>query len=220
MIKSTAQASSSVYGPHSPFLPSLAMLSRCHIPSRPDCPYLPVVGDPLRPSDIRELRKKGGHAAFTALLSCAQSLWLQGLPAQALLQLNHTLALDPLPLVSAARCPAIPYQAKVWMFQHCGADEFIGNPVRHYQHLATRVSGPNRTLRSWRAWACFHLAQMTLPVADFPCDQRQIEKENLQLPGWGEVVEALQRRGHMNECDGLQALVKKIILSRGGQTAD
>ena len=33
-------------------------------------------------------------AYYLAALSCAQSLWLQGKPAQALLQLNHALGVE------------------------------------------------------------------------------------------------------------------------------
>ncbi len=100
----------------------------------------------------------------------------------------------------------LPYQAKVWIYTRRHEEGFIGNPVRHYQHLASRMSGPNKELRAWRAWACFHLAQSILPADEFPVDQRQIEKEQLEIPIWDKVLVQLNRIGSPAETDILRAL--------------
>ena len=68
------------------------------------------------------------------------------------------------------------------------------------------MSGPNKELRAWRAWACFHLAQSILPADEFPVDQRQIEKEQLEIPIWDKVLVQLNRIGSPAETDILRAL--------------
>ena len=75
-----------------------------------------------------------------------------------------------------------PYQALVWYLHHRPSELFIGNPVRHFQHLASRMSGDHTELRSYRAWACFHLAEATLPRNQFPRDLIQLNDEGLKIP--------------------------------------
>ena len=81
-----------------------------------------------------------------------------------------------------------PYEALVWYLVNRTEENFIGNPVRHFQHLASRMSGQHSELRSWRAWACYHLALKLLPSHSFPCDLEQIEKEGLVIPAEEEVL--------------------------------
>ena len=174
---------------------------RIHIPDREACPFLPSATEVLGPSDSKALRGSGDY--FLTTLTCAQSLWLQGKPAQALLQLNHALSVvggvsDQWPL---------PYQAKVWLFTRRHEAGFMGNPVRHYQHLASRMRGPNSELRSWRAWACLHLAENVLPAEDFPRDLRQIEKEQLVIPDWNEVLSRIAEIGSADEATLLKSLL-------------
>jgi hypothetical protein len=168
------------------------MKLRHHIEGREGCPFLPPAPTVIRPADNRPLRDGNDQGAYyTSCLTCAQSLWLEGKPAQALLQLNHALAVElATDSPSVIRWP-LPYRAKVWIFTRRHETGFMGNPVRHYQHLATRVSGPLKELRSWRAWACFHLAERTLPRHEYPRDEQQIIQENLTIPGWDDVMEAL-----------------------------
>lgn len=75
-----------------------------------------------------------------------------------------------------------PFPALVWYLLNQTETLFIGNPVRHFQHLASRMSGDHAPLRTWRAWACFHLAEAILPALEFPRDHLQIEKEALEIP--------------------------------------
>lgn len=183
------------------------MKPRRHIEGRESCPFLPPASGVIRPADTRPLRD--GHdqgAYYTGCLTCAQSLWLEGKPAQALLQLNHALALD---LDADSLCVTswpLPYRAKIWIFTRRHETGFLGNPVRHYQHLASRMSGPNKDLRTWRAWACFHLAMRVLPADEFPRDLRQVIKENLSIPTFESVLSHLQTIG----IDGEAELLEKI----------
>ena len=167
-----------------------------HIKDREPCPFLPQAQRALGPSFSRSARADNNPGAYyLAALTCAQSLWLQGKPAQALLQLNHALSVPPHAEDPALLQWPLPYQAIVWIFTRRHEDGFMGNPVRHYQHLASRMSGPNKHVRTWRAWACFHLTQRILPADDFPTDLRQIEREKLVIPTWREVLDKLNHAG-------------------------
>lgn len=180
------------------------MTERKHMPERESCPYLPPAHKVLRAADSRALRGQPGYYLMT--LACAQSLWLQGRPAQALLQLNHALAKES--FADEAWPP--PYQAIVWLLTRRHEEGFLGNPVRHYQHLASRVSGPNSALRSWRAWACFHLAESVLPEEEFPRDSRQIENENLTIPDRPKVLRSIGQSGSAEEAGLLRGLLPQL----------
>lgn len=189
------------------------MVNDKHINDREACPFLPPAAEVIRPFDTRELREgsqdsEGGQcdAYYLAALCCAQSLWLQGKPAQALLQLNHALGVEIGADAEAVMQWPLPYQAKVWIFTRRHEDGFMGNPVRHYQHLASRMSGPNKELRAWRAWACFHLAEKVLPADEFPRDERQIEQENLLIPDWQKTISEIQERGIVDEAEFLNSI--------------
>lgn len=180
------------------------MPQRSHKADRDSCPLLPTADVVIRPHDISDVKKRGGLNAYLAALTCAQSLWLQALPAQALLQLNHAMSHDfgeenlPMPM---------PYQALAWIMERRHEEDFLGNPVRHFQHLASRMSGPNKDLRVARAWVCFHLAERVLPSEKFPRDQRQIEKEELQIPEVNTLFQELMKLVSTDEIK----LIKKLI---------
>ena len=147
---------------------------------------------------------------YLAALRYAQSLWLEGKPAQAMLQLNKSLMADLDGSEPVLLDWPLPYAAKIWLMNHAPEGEFLGNPVRHYQHLATRMSGPRSEVRTWRAWACFHLAEATLQGDDFPRDEEQIEKEALVVPAIDEVLERLAELGLPGE-----AVLVAGLLGRG-----
>ncbi len=182
-------------------MPGALMTKKSHIPDRESCPFLPPALQVLKPGDSKLRRGKEDY--FLSTLTCAQSLWLQGKPAQALLQLNHALSL---PADMTTEWP-LPYQAKVWIFTRRHELGFLGNPVRHYQHLASRVRDPNKGLRSWRAWACFHLAESVMPADRFPRDFRQLEKEQLVIPEWSDVLRQISAIGASHEA----ALLKSLL---------
>lgn len=178
-----------------------------HLAGREPCPFLPHVAEVLRPTDIRQARQQGGATAYLAALTCAQSLWLQGLPAQAILQLNHAMSLDMHEESQVMLDWPIPYRAFFWMIQRHNEEGFLGNPVRHFQHLATRMSGSNKNLRVWRAWACFHLSESILPTELFPRDEKQISKEELSIPEMQQAQQELILLGKSNEAFELRALL-------------
>ncbi len=122
-----------------------------------------------------------GDDLYLQQLSYAQYFLSEKKPAQALLQLNkafHQVDLSSDVLVDHPW----PYAAVAWVLQFGMGDGFTGNPVRHFQHYASRMSGPNAELRKWRAWACFAIAEQILLPEHFPRDEEQIEKEVLKIP--------------------------------------
>lgn len=155
--------------------------------------------------DLRALGKRRDGEFYLATLTYGQCLWRRGLPAQAILQLDRAWGADlrgDEPVL--AEWPS-PYRALAWMLGRRPGGRFLGNPVRHFQHLATRVRGGRREARSWRAWACFHGAERMLPAAEYPRDERQIEREAITVPTQEEVHAGLDRVGWPGEVDECRA---------------
>jgi len=98
-----------------------------------------------------------------------------------------------------------PYPALVWYLVNRVDALFIGNPVRHFQHLASRMSGEHAELRAWRAWACFHLAKELLPADSFPQDLEQVAKEELEIPT------VLEIEKNLPSCDSSSLPVAKAL---------
>jgi hypothetical protein len=124
---------------------------------------------------------------------------LEGLPAQALLMLNRAFGARLEPEAAFLAENPIPYRAVVWILQRGEAQGFIGNPRRHFQHLATRMSGHDPELRTARAWACWELAKAVNP--DWPPDHEQIEQESLIEPTREEVAKNLAVHGLQGEVE-------------------
>jgi hypothetical protein len=167
----------------------------------PPCPWLPAVAEI---HDFTVTRKHGaarGAAFYQDALRYAQSQWLAGKPAQAILQLDKAWLADLTAAPESAAADPSPYHALAWILRHAAAGNcgYLGNPVRHFQHLASRMSGPRAELRAWRAWLCLHLAQRVLPRAGFPRDGRQIAREGLWIPSAARALEAVATLGWPGE---------------------
>ncbi len=118
-------------------------------------------------------------------LRFAQGYWMEGKPAQAVLQLNKAFSADLPADAEILRDWPLPYAALEWMVEKAadGGHGFLGNPVRHFQHLATRMSGPRAQMRVVRAWKCFHISRRVLQGrGEFPLDGRQIAREGIFIP--------------------------------------
>jgi hypothetical protein len=167
----------------------------------PPCPFLPPAEEALGPWVTRRHEGEKGPGFYFDALRYAQWLWGGGKPAQAILQLNKAwmavLAADERVLDDWPP----PYAALAWILRaarqgDCG---FIGNPVRHFQHLASRMSGPRAESRAWRAWACFHLAERVLGPPGFPRDGEQLVREGLWIPSAHRTLNELALRGWTGE---------------------
>ena len=184
------------------------MSERRHLKDRAPCPYLPQTDEVLTAEVMRRLGRDYDAEFYLAALQYAQSLWLEGKAAQSLLQLNKALMADLGESGEILLEWPQPYAAKRWVIENCPEGEFLGNPVRHYQHLATRMSGPRAELRTWRAWACFYLAEAILPAEQNPRDERQLEKEGIAVPAWEEVLKRLGELGLAGEAELVQGVVE------------
>lgn len=167
------------------------------------CPFLPNIGLSRFPASVLAAFREGPRDAdfFYQALCCGQSRWLEGLPAQALLMLNRAMGarLEMGKDAKLLECHPIPYRAVRWILRYGGAAGFIGNPRRHFQHLATRMSGHGTELRVARAWGCWELAKAT--NCDWLADEEQIERECVIEPTLDQVENNLTRYGLPAEVD-------------------
>jgi GNAT superfamily N-acetyltransferase len=162
-------------------------------------PLLPEIDRVYHAAEINAFGKDRGPAFYEMAHLYAQSLWRLGFPAKCILLLNRALS-SPMPGAEPIfqRLP-LPYRALAWLLVHRPADQFIGNPRRHWQHLATRMVPPNKELRTWRAWACWYLATQILPERDFPADLKQIREESIIEPTRADIEAHLSRLSPAND---------------------
>lgn len=160
---------------------------------RQPCPLLPVPDRVMSASDTRKFGKDRGEEFYLAALTYAQSLWLENFPARALLLLNRAMGADLGEQAEVLVEHPVPYRAVAWILRNHFEEEFIGNPRRHWQHLATRMSGPRPELRTWRAWACWALARRWMP--EMPADEKQIAEEGVVEPTLRMIEEEIGSRG-------------------------
>lgn len=166
------------------------------------CPWLPAVNEL---HDFTLTRRHGanrGSDFYLDALRYAQSQWIGGKPAQAILQIDKAW------MAEHPGGHGHPYQALVWILRTAadGRRGYVGNPVRHFQHLASRISGPRSEIRSWRAWLCLHLAERTLP-AGFPRDGRQLAREGLWIPALAPCLGAIHRLGWEGEIEAIREIL-------------
>lgn len=176
-----------------------------HLPGIPACPYLPLPDRPLGPSATRSLGSDRGPAFYEAALNYGHSLWLRGLPARGILLLNRAMGCDLDGSELALQRWPIPYEAMVWILQSRNIEDFIGNPRRHWQHLATRMVEPRKQLRTARAWACWYLSRLVLP--DYPADDLQIEREGVIEPTPEDIAQRISALGLPGELQVWQRAV-------------
>ena len=148
-----------------------------------------------------------GPEFYLDALRYAQAQWRAGRPAQAILQLNKAWMADLWDNPEVLETHHSPYRAMLWIVRHAadGRHGFLGNPVRHFQHLASRMSGPRAAIRSWRAWLCMHLAERHLPSGNFPRDGCQISREGLFVPSPAFALAQITRHGWPGEAAHAQA---------------
>jgi len=168
-----------------------------HLQGLAICPFLPLPQAPLTAKCMSDHAHERGVEFYQTSLLYSQSLWLQGYPARAVLLLNHALGGDLTGHESILASWPLPYKAAAWILRHHLPDQFIGNPRRHWQHLATRMVEPRKELRGWRAWACWRIACILLP--DMPGDDLQIAREGICEPGEEQIAEHLDRLGLPHE---------------------
>ena len=126
------------------------------------CPFLPTCGRLLNWRDLNALRDKQGPELYRLCLEYGQQLWLDELPARALLAVDRALYCDVREGDVVLAQHAMPYRAIGWMVRQ-PSDQFTGNARVHYQHLADRVRGAQAELKKWRAWAAWAVTRHVRP---------------------------------------------------------
>src|SRR5436190_2193468 len=170
-----------------------------HQPHLAPCPLLPVPHGPLTAACLAHLSSDRNTGFYEAALLYSQSLWLQGYPARAILLLNRAMGCDLTDAASVLSRWPLPYKAAAWMLRNHLPEHFVGNPRRHWQHLATRMVEPRKELRTWRAWACWRMACILLP--EMPGDELQIAREGIREPSEEEIAGHLERLGLPGEVE-------------------
>jgi hypothetical protein len=167
----------------------------------PACPWLPEIQEVQDFSVTRGHGQSKGAAYYLDTLRYAQSLWRTGKPAQAILQLNKAWMADLAAESEILETYPSPYGALVWILEKASSSDcgYLGNPVRHFQHLASRMSGPRPEIRAWRAWLCFCLAEKTLTRDAYPRDGGQIAREGLWIPSLGRALDEVSNKGWPGE---------------------
>lgn len=156
------------------------------------CPYLPSCGRTLSWRDLAVWREERGPELYLTCLEYGQQLWLDGLPARALLAVDRALYCDVAPEDDAVVAYPLPYRAIGWMVAQ-PAEGFTGNARVHYQHLADRVRGERAELKRWRAWAAWAIVRKVRP--DLPGDPRHAVVE----PSMGAIADGLTSHGIKGE---------------------
>lgn len=171
----------------------------------PPHPLLPEIERLYQAEEVNAFNKDRGAGFYEICHRYAQTLWVTGFPAKCILLLNRALSCTlPTAEPILQRWP-LPYQALAWLLIHRPADQFIGNPRRHWQHLATRMVEPNKELRTWRAWACWYLAKEILPEGDFPPDLKQIRSEQVTEPTHAGITAHLKQLSPADDAERWQA---------------
>ncbi|MFT3991170.1 MAG: hypothetical protein QM680_07145 [Luteolibacter sp.] len=168
------------------------------------CSWLPEVSETLDFTHTRRHGEVKGAAFYVDALMYAQSQWLAGKPAQAILQLNKAWMADLAGGEAILEKYPPPYRALAWILEHLpmGHPGFFGNPVRHFQHLASRMSGPRAEIRTWRAWVCFHLAERILPGCER--DGRQLAREGIRIPTLENALRGVEKLGWDGEVEEIR----------------
>ena len=126
------------------------------------CPFLPSCGRPLSWRDLNALRDDQGPELYRLCLEYGQQLWLDNLPARALLAVDRALYCDVSDDAEVLTEYPMPYRAIGWMVKQ-PSETFAGNARVHYQHLADRVRGERAELKKWRAWAAWAVTRHARP---------------------------------------------------------
>ena len=164
------------------------------------CPYLPSCGRPLSWRDLAECREEGGAELYRLCLEYGQQLWLDGLPARALLAVDRALYCDVAGSAEVLQAYPPPYAAIRWLVSQ-PSDAFTGNARVHYQHLADRVRGERADIKKWRAWAAWALVRQACP--ELPSDPKHIVLE----PSYAEIANGLTHYGVAGETATWKAAV-------------
>lgn len=117
--------------------------------------------------DLQEPQNR--QSRFQQACTYANFLWINGLPARAVLALCRAIYLPPGD-VPYGRVQ--PYRAHVWFLKNHRCHGFLGNPRISFARQATRIPSV-QDLKIHRAWAMWHLSIAAIP--ELPPDPQVTE---------------------------------------------
>jgi len=161
------------------------------------CPYLPTGERKLSWRELNALREDQGAELYSRCLEYGQQLWLEHLPARALLAVDRALYCDVPAVAECLKQNPLPYAAIGWLVAQ-PTTEFTGNARVHYQHLADRVKGERAAQKKWRAWAAWSIVCQVRP--DLPADPKHAVIE----PSLDEIKARLHSHGIAGEVETWQ----------------
>ena len=167
------------------------------------CPYLPSGQRKLSWRDLNALRDDQGEELYLLCLEYGQQLWLENLPARALLAVDRALYCDVPADAECLKANPLPYAAIGWLVSQ-PTEEFTGNARVHYQHLADRVKGERAAQKKWRAWAAWAVVRRVRP--DLAADPEHVVTE----PTHGEIKQALELHGIQGEAESWEKAIESI----------
>ena len=156
------------------------------------CPYLPPCRHKLSWRELNALRDDPGEKLYLLCLEYGQQLWLDNLPARALLAVDRALYCDVSAESDILKQYPLPYAAIGWLVSQ-PTEEFTGNARVHYQHLADRVRGDRAEQKKWRAWAAWAIVRLVRP--DLTADS----KHDVVEPSRNQIHEGLEQHGIAGE---------------------
>ncbi|MGC9450551.1 MAG: hypothetical protein ACP5I4_03815 [Oceanipulchritudo sp.] len=161
----------------------------------PICPRLPLPVGPMTYRDLRAAKDRGAQIFHQAALRYAHFLWLENMPARAILALCRALYLEPSELPGGT---AAPYGAYAWILRQYRGGGFLGNPRISFHHQATRMDSRMVLFRQ-RAWAMWQITNRIRP--ELPPEAGCVE----QPPPPDRLADYLNRRGLPREGEQFQA---------------
>ena len=167
------------------------------------CPYLPSGQKKLSWRELNALRDDQGEELYLLCLEYGQQLWLENLPARALLAVDRALYCDVSADAESLINYPLPYAAIGWLVSQ-PTEQFTGNARVHYQHLADRVRGDRAAQKKWRAWAAWAIVRRVRP--DLPADSDHVVNE----PTHSEITQALQLHGIKGEVETWEKAIGSI----------
>ena len=167
------------------------------------CPYLPSGQKKLSWRELNALRDDQGEELYLLCLEYGQQLWLENLPARALLAVDRALYCDVPAHAKCLQQHPLPYAAIGWLVSQ-PTEQFTGNARVHYQHLADRVKGERAAQKKWRAWAAWAIVRRARP--DLPADPDHAVTE----PSHSEIRQALQLHGIKGEVETWEKAIVSI----------
>jgi hypothetical protein len=159
------------------------------------CPYLPIPDQNLDWRHLRSCDGSRGPSFYFHSLEYAQFLWMNDTPARSLLAIDRALFAEIKGDEKQLKRWPLPYAGVGWIIRHATDGVFLGNPRIHFQHLADRIRDPNRRIKKWRAWACWHVVRGHRP------DLEGDPQHSVEPPSERSVADALKRHGIPGETD-------------------